>query len=310
MKDKGPQDKPQKYTINKAQEKLSIYEFSDMRRFLDAIYSELKTCHERYSYFTFSKDLGFKSNNIVHLMMQGKRRITEKSAIKLAEGIGLRGSKFEYFVACCLASDDKKTESRKAALEKSLKIKAKHFQKTDDQHTLQKMEFVDQWFTPVIREMVNFEDFKPNGEWIADQIRPRITPGQATQGFETLKRLGLIIFEEETKRWTQTEPQIKTSDQVQNLQAISYYEKTIPLGVDSLLSVDENNRLVNGYVLHVDEKKFQEIKELINRLDEKIFEIESSQQDVHDSNSERVVLLNMQLFPVTTNRRNKKGKSK
>jgi uncharacterized protein (TIGR02147 family) len=50
-----------------------------------------------------------------------------------------------------------------------------------------------EWYLQAIAELARCEGFRPDPEWIADVLRPRIAPADAESAIDTLCELGLLV---------------------------------------------------------------------------------------------------------------------
>jgi len=76
---------------------ISIYNYSDYRRFLKDFYLANKAADSRFTYERFSRQAGIKSPNMLKLVIDGKKNLTNSTILAFAEALSLVGSQKEYF---------------------------------------------------------------------------------------------------------------------------------------------------------------------------------------------------------------------
>jgi uncharacterized protein (TIGR02147 family) len=78
--------------------KLSVYQFDDFKQFLLAYYHSRKDSRQSFSYRKFAKLVENDSPNFVKLVVDGHRRLSVENIHRFANGIGLQGEDYDYFV--------------------------------------------------------------------------------------------------------------------------------------------------------------------------------------------------------------------
>ena len=76
----------------------NVFDYNNYRQYLRDFYHEKKRNNPYYSYRLFSRLAGFKAPNLLKLVMDGDRNLTDESAAKFTRGLGLRGGDAQYFV--------------------------------------------------------------------------------------------------------------------------------------------------------------------------------------------------------------------
>jgi uncharacterized protein (TIGR02147 family) len=76
---------------------MSVFDYLDYRVFLNAFYRERKRLNPSYSYRVFSNTARIRSPNYLKLVIDGKRRITERSLDAFVLGVRLLGPEADYF---------------------------------------------------------------------------------------------------------------------------------------------------------------------------------------------------------------------
>jgi uncharacterized protein (TIGR02147 family) len=255
------------------------------------LHRQTKAAARQYSYRQLSVDLGFSATNLVHLIVQGKRPVTERAAGKIVEALDLRRDERRYFLALAKLTRDKDSEDLSRTFREALEIRSGMLTSRLEQD---QFSYYSEWYHAVIREMVLLEDFQSDPKWIAANIRPSITVKQAEESLELLKKLQLIRFDPESQRCVQTNQIISTGPEVMSLSVQKYHRESIPHGIESMVNMAPEKRHISALVLCISGPQFEKIKQEIELFQQRLLELE---RDRTEGKPDRVVRLNMQLFP-------------
>jgi len=266
----------------------SFYNCSD---FFRTLHKQAKAEARQYSYRQLSVDLGFSATNLVHLIVQGKRPVTENAASKIVDALDLRRDERRYFLALARLTRERTSDEISKTFREALEIRSGMLTTRLEQD---QFAYFSEWYHAVIREMVTLKDFRPDPKWIAANVKPIISVKQAEEAFELLRKLELIELNPETGRYVQTKRTISTGPEVMSLSVQKFHQESIPHGVEALVNTSSSQRHVSGLVLCVSQGQFEKIKQEIELFQQRLLELEADQSP---EEPDRVVRLNMQLFP-------------
>ncbi|MCX6128213.1 MAG: TIGR02147 family protein [Proteobacteria bacterium] len=266
----------------------SFYNCSD---FFRTLHKQTKTQTRNYSYRQLSVDLGFSATNLLHLIVQGKRPVTEKAASKIVASLDLKRDERRYFLTLARLTRGKSSEEISRTFREALEIRSGMISSRLEQ---EQFAYFSEWYHSVIREMIVLEEFQSDPKWIATHIRPAITIKQAEESLELLQKLKLIQYDSLTGRFVQTSHIISTGPEVLNLSVQKFHQESIPHGMEAMVTSSAESRHISGLVLAVSSGQFEKIKQEIELFQQRLLELES---DRSGAKADRVVRLNMQLFP-------------
>ena len=245
---------------------LSLYGYTDYRKYLRDFYAQRKGKNPSYSYRLFAKKAGLGSPNYFKLVMDGHRNLTHRNVRKFAQGLGLseiQSQFFENLVFFNQAKDD----SEAAFFKRNLDLLRNH----DERGLLNKdqYEVLSKWYPVVIKELILLSGFNPSPKWIAERLDFQITPQQAKEAVDTLLRLGLIrklgANLQITQQSLQT-PDVATSDAVAR-----YHQQMLRLAEQAIEGQDSNERCFSALTFAVSKTDLPEasrrIHEFRNQLD-------------------------------------------
>ena len=280
-----------KAEVEALSQSLSPISFLSSRDYLQSVYVWLKNLRKEYSYLQFAEDLSFSRTNVLHLIIRGKRPLTDKGGLKISEALGLRGKDATYFAAMVAYGNERDQYSRDAHLKSMLALRE---EKSSSSLQRFQMEYLSEWFHPVIREMCLLKEFQSDGGWIADHITPRIRPEQARKSLVLLEQIGMIRFDQTQGRHVPAEQTVSTGDDTDDVAVIRYHHAMIDLGKESITTIAEGDRDIGAITICADDETAEKIKFEVRAFRKKMLALA---EQSHGTN--RVYQMNIQYFPVT-----------
>lgn len=276
---------------------VKIYGYLNYRQFLTDWYQAAK---EKYgfSYRVFSRRAGFTSSNIFKLVMEGQRNLTEESIQKFILGLSLSKSEGKYFRLLVLFNQAKEHGMKNAFFQELIQ-----FRQVQDLQPLiaDQFEYFSTWYHPVVRELAVAKGFDGTPEWIARRIQPKVSSFQVKQSLDLMKRLRLIEKDPKTSRWRQTNNLVTTGPESDQLIMMNYHQALLHLIQEQVKKIPQANRDVSALTLGVSKDKFPELKKKIQEFRKEILQWVSK-----EDSPEKVVLMGIQLFPLTKNHNTRK----
>ncbi len=263
------------------------------KAFIRQLHADMKQACGSYSYRQLADDLGFSATNVVHLFSQGRRPISAQAAKRIADALALRKEHRQYFLRLAQMTQNLSAEEFAQVFAEALEIRASLI---TDKLEREQLQFYSHWATIVIREMLVLPDFKLEAKWIASKLWPRISVKEAEEAIALLKKLELIQFDRSSKTWQQRAATVSTGPEVASLAVNKYHQLSIPQGLKSLVDVEQSRRHISSLTLAVNERQFDLIKKEIEAFQQRLLELEQNRES---GPPDRVVQLNMQLFPNT-----------
>jgi len=169
--------------------RLTIYEYTDFRRFIADRLTELHVERSQYSRRYICRKLGLASNNYLKLIIEGQRRLTDSLAPKLAEILGLSDRETEFFLDLVGYNQARTTTAKNKALN-DLRLHRRFVQV--HQLAIDAFDYFADPITVAMRELVALEDFQEDPDWISARLRQPATPRQIRAAITKLERLGLL----------------------------------------------------------------------------------------------------------------------
>lgn len=270
--------------------KPNIFEYDNYRDYLKVVYQFLKSEKRQFSYRYFSRMAGFRSPNVLQLVMEGKRNLSPASIEQFSQALKLNKEETTFFRNLVLLNQASTVEEKKFYAEQL--IRSRFYRKV---HPLSSAEFAyySNWYFIPIRELVGVEGFIEDPQWIAHQLNPPITPTEAKKALDTLEQLGLIRRNDQGKL-VQTDTFVSTGDEVSSTSVVQFHKEMIQKGAEALDRFKGREREISSVTLALSEKSALQVKELIQSFRKELIAIASQ-----DRNPTAVYQINFQHFPLS-----------
>ncbi|MBN1759333.1 MAG: TIGR02147 family protein [Chitinispirillaceae bacterium] len=269
---------------------VSVYSYTDYRKFLGDYYTEHKSLHPHFSYQLLADRAGLKSKTYLHKVISGQKNLAKSSVLNVAKALKLKYNETEYFNNL-VDFNNAKTFREKEFYFKKLKELAPE---TDGKLILHnQFEYFSKWYYVVIRELITLKKFSEDFKQLAKAVEPAITTDQAKKAVQTLCELGLIK-KTPSGRYCQCDTALTTNSDITPL-AVQLFQKEC-LNLASL-SIEQHNRDIRDIstlTVGISAAGFDQIQQEIIWLRKRLVEIVKN-----DNPADRVYQVNFQLFPVS-----------
>ena len=270
----------------------NLFDYFDYREYLHDYYQHHKRRNPAYSYRLFARKAKLGSPNYLKLVVDGKRRITDRTLFQFARGLGLNRDEEKYFRELVMYQEVSDPDSKELHLRSLLKYQEK--QRTPTPLKAEKIKFLLDWHHAVIRELVSTKDFKEDPAWVAKRLGNKITEAQAKESIDLLVRLQ-ILNRGPNGRLEQREPLLTSSDEVPSHVIRSLHRTYLRKAINSIFAVPMEKRELSGLVLSIPNHRMKEIKEEIKEFRKKL-----NRKYGLDRDADEVFFVGLYLFPVTS----------
>ena len=267
-----------------------IFEYLDYREYLRDYYADKKAEHSFYSLRLFSEKAGFKSPNYLKLVMDGERNISSQSIPPFVKGLGLNRAESLYFERLVTFTQAKSLDDKNAALAQLMK------QRTGGpERLIEKSEYryYSRWYHPVIRELVVAHNFKDDFAALAAVVVPPILPEEAEASVALLVDLG-FIRKNRSGKYSAGVSVLSTGPVVRSVAVASYHRVLLKLAAEAIERIPASDRDISSLTLGVTTATALKISEKVKQFRKEILELASQ-----DEGADKVMQLDMQLFPVS-----------
>ena len=265
-----------------------IIEYTDFRKFMRDFYEERKRC-SAFSWREFSKIAGFSSPSYMKVVCDGNSKLSRIGVERTGAAMGLAGFEMDYFRAMVKFGQADVESKKVAAYEEMLSI-AKVYKVRVLEGDL--FEFYDTWRNPVLRELAPLMPGATPGE-LAKMCYPEVSAQEVQESLAFLTKAGLLKKTE--GKLVQSETSVKGSNDATRLAMRGMHRMMSRLATPALeLPVEERN--FSGVTMGLSRESYSKIENLLDECRRKIIAVAAEEKNV-----EQVYRLNLQLFPLTKN---------
>jgi uncharacterized protein (TIGR02147 family) len=211
-------------------------------------------------------------------------------AERFAATCGLGREASEYFVVLVAFTQATTSEERAECYQRLTRFRRyRRAQKLE----LAEAAYHSTWYLPAIRELCLSTHFQDDPDWIAGALQPPIKPAEAKQALETLLELGLLHRDESGTLRVKSRV-VSTGAETIGMHIRNYHEEMMARAVAAMELVPAAERDISSLTLCVDAAGLSRLKERLADLRRELVELCESR-----ASANRVVQINLQLFPLT-----------
>lgn len=264
-----------------------LYAYDDYRLFLSDWLRHKRGAAKGFSARLFAKKAGFGAHDIFQLIASGRRNLSIKSIPKFARALALTADESAFFESLVLMNQSSNVVERLQYYDRILSHPARHRFAPMEQAQLA---FFRSWLSPVIYEMTQFADFKPDAHWIAERFDPPPAVSEVKKALAAVLESGLLV--KKNGKWKPAKTDVDTGDGVRNLHLYAYHEHALEKAADALL-LPISKRYVQVTTVAAPAAALGELRALAQK-----FEIEALQLiRKHNGPLNEVFQVSLQLFP-------------
>jgi uncharacterized protein (TIGR02147 family) len=268
---------------------IDVFQYQDLRAYLEAYYDHKKASTRSFSYRAFSGRVGVSSPNHLKRVIDGERNLPGDMARRYARALGLKGEAATYFFDLAAFSRAKTPADREQAwraMMHSARYRAAHA------NDVRFAQYCSHWYLPAIRELAASPKFRDDPSWIAQQLVPAVSKQEAAGALETLVELGLLVRTEDGL--VRGDVMVTTGAETRGLHIRTYHRSMLDRAAESMELTDASERDISAVTLCVSDRSLPRLKAEIREFRTRLMRL--AEEDVHP---ERVVQFNVQLFPLT-----------
>ena len=274
-----------------------VLEYTSYRQYIVDYYTDRKA-KSAFTWQMFAEKAGFSSPVYLKYVSEGRFNLSEEAALRVASAMSLVEYERDYFCEMVRFDHAKTDEEKKIFFNKMLAIAAAHKVKIIEADSYR---FFEDWKNPVLRELApSMPGAKPLA--LARACRPEITAAEVTESLSFLVKANLLQKGKDGN-YVQTEKSVTTGPlQATPVAVRSLHRQMGEFALEAIEGVSQDERHFSGLTLGITRKAYEKIVQEIAECRKRIVAIARE-----DDATEEVYRLNMQFFPMTNKRLNKKG---
>lgn len=274
-----------------------VLEYTSYRQYIVDYYADRKA-KSAFTWQMFAEKAGFSSPVYLKYVSEGRFNLSEEAALRVASAMSLVEYERDYFCEMVRFDHAKTDEEKKIFFNKMLAIAAAHKVKIIEADSYR---FFEDWKNPVLRELApSMPGAKPLA--LARACRPEITAAEVTESLSFLVKANLLQKGKDGN-YVQTEKSVTTGPMQATPVAVRTLHRQMgEFALEAIEGVSQDERHFSGLTLGITRKAYEKIVQEIAECRKRIVAIARE-----DDATEEVYRLNMQFFPMTNKRLNKKG---
>lgn len=277
----------------------TVLSYIDYRLFLHDFYDEKKQTTRYFSARYFAQKAGLSSASFLREVITGKKNLGKQTIDKFIAALALTGKEarfFKHLVSFNQAGSAEEKQDHYAVL-LSLMNTVKEFQLTALQ-----LQVYNNWYIPVLRELVGILDFKDDFSLLGKTVYPAITTSQAKSAVLLLIKLKMIQ-KLENGRYEQCCRAIQAKSELDTM-AVSNFTKAMALNaINALETLPRNQRNFSTITCGMSRACYELIVAETNAFKDRIVTIVNNDAS---SSTDQVFHINFQIFPVSRNQSGEK----
>ncbi|MCB9686848.1 MAG: TIGR02147 family protein [Alphaproteobacteria bacterium] len=271
----------------------SPYDYLDHRRYLADWFRAKKEANPNFSHRVFARRAEQKNPSLLHHVIEGRRNLTERTLESFVKALSLRAGEAQFFRLLVELDQAKTPEARNDVWER---ISATRRFREARRIERSSFEYLSNWVVPTVRELARRRDFRPDPEWIAEQLRPRVGVAEAARALQVLMELGLLVEEDGTL--AVAEASVATPPEITRLAVANYHRGMLELAAGSIERFPGSERHLIAITVGVPESLIPTLKAEANAFLERMMNL----CDGATADTDKIMQMNLQLFPLTAGR--------
>jgi uncharacterized protein (TIGR02147 family) len=267
----------------------NIYNYTNYRLFLQDFYQSQKESNPNFSLRYFAKKANFPSHGLLKYLMEGKRNLSKKTLLKLVPALGVDPEQASYLENLVFFNQARTLDEKDFYYEKLLKGPGKSSFKKMEGSQLQVFR---RWYTIAIREMLNLDGFRNSPAWISERMLPSVEPYEVEESLKLLLSSGLI--RKTANGYKPTDPDITTDDEVKSFLVKGYHAQMLKLAARAQDEIPGRERDISSVCFAIKEEDLPKLKKQLQLVRKELRNFAAT-----DGTGDRIVQVNMQLFPLT-----------
>ena len=275
------------------QPSLSVFDYLDYRRFLADFFAFKKSLNRHYSHRLFARKAGINSSGYFSEVLSGRRQLPHAQVPAFAKAMDLGEKETAYFGLMVAYGHAKNDAARKSVYAMMLAAMPVHVQQVKQSQ----MEYFAKWYHVAVRETLAIVAVKGDGDELAEALDPPITAAQARAAIRTLEKLRLIARDGDGC-WRATQVSLLSPDAPEAGMLLREFQREMMAkAAEALERVPQAQRDISCVTMSVSPQGLARIQALAADFHKQVLETVQA-----DRGEDRVVQLNVQVFPLTVPR--------
>ncbi len=282
---------------------IPIFIFDDCVDYLQEWYSYAKRFG--YTQKQFIADAGIGAQSFLSDILARRKKIGERHIKGIVKALGINADESEYFSLLVQKEIIRKPREKESIFRNLAVLREKNLAAFLDK---QNLEYFTSWRYPVIREYVvqKGKVCSPK-EIVNDLITLKLTSREVEQALKKLQKWNIITYDTATGAYIpQKSNEIISYDTMPHAVVNDVKRTMIETSIHAMETMEKDKRHVSMAIRGISEEKYQELCRKIDTLRKEFLKLEVNPKD-----ADRIVSMNVQVFPVMTiEQKNRKEREK
>jgi uncharacterized protein (TIGR02147 family) len=283
--------------MEKRRSAVTIFDYTDYRKYLSDFYQEQKRRKKSFSYRYFARKAGINSVGLYKDVVEGRQNLGRALIFKFSAAIGHSRKEAEYFENMVYFNEAKSAEERMMFFERMVAGQGSRAAIVETS----KYEYYHTWYYSAVRALLSCRKFRNDPadlKVIAKTLNPPIRPDQAKKAVTVLEKLGFIARDGQGYYTlvdsTITSGTVKPDRNVAALNVVNFQKEMMKLAAGAFDRFTSERLNMSTLTLAISEETMKEIKEDCAALRNKIARLAEK-----DAAADRIYQMNIQLFPMS-----------
>jgi uncharacterized protein (TIGR02147 family) len=265
-----------------------IFQYTDYRKFLFDWLEEKKRENRAVSYRLLARQIGYKSQSYLPMLLSGKIRMSVDMCVKFCAYMKLPKKRCDYFQSMVLFGNAETHEEQQRHFDRMRSFKEAAVRIVDvDQYR-----YYEKWYVSAIRALLDFFPLRDEFEAIGKLLIPAVSSREVKEAFELLRELKMIRKDRDGF-FRPTDAVISTGYDASGLAINTFLFNSLRLSESALGRFSRDERNFSCLTLGISEKGFQEIRQELREFRRKVLKI------AEDDKADRIYQFSFQLFPMS-----------
>ncbi len=267
---------------------VNIYEYLEYRDFLRDHYEAQKKQRYHYSFRYISLKTGIDASFYAKIL-EKQKHLSPKNVGILAKFLKLDDKETAYFSVLVQFTKARSREQIQSLFDKLMTLR------DPPAATIERnsYEYFKHWYTPAIRELLNFFPFDGDYAKLGASLLPQITARQAREAVGVLERLG-VIDRLNSGGFRLTDQFVSTGPQWRDMAIARFQQQMSQLAVESVDSVPHEHRDISTLTVSTSWECLKAIRERLAEVRHEIMGMIKEEENVDE-----VFQINLQIFPLS-----------
>jgi uncharacterized protein (TIGR02147 family) len=264
----------------------SVYAYLSSRDFLRDFLDWAKLNKLGLTHRTVLEKLGITSTGFLANVLSGKSNLSAAQAKAICEVLGLPPAEMRFFQTLVVFTQGRTIDEKGDALDSlRAQVRARNKHLDPRQYSL-----FSKWIYPLLFELVALIPVSDNYSELANLFESAVKPEEIKKALEVLE----LIQKNGDGRFEQAQTTLKTGDEIISTDVVKYQQSILKKAIEALDKIPASQRSITATTLPLSAEGLEKVKQESQIFRDKVLNISESEK-----NSDRVYLLNVNLFPGT-----------